>query len=401
MISGHLQIKNDRYYMVLNLKDSNQKWKPKWISTGLNIKGNKKRADILLRETISKYEAIEDKKQVEIEDVLFSSFMITWLERIKSSVEETTFSAYRRIVQKSIAPYFEALGVTLAELKPKHIQGYYDYLLIEKKSSAATVRRHHANIRKALQQAVKSDVIMTNPADKVEKPKVKPYIAKFYNDEGLNELFEKVKDTRLELPIIITAFYGLRRSEVLGLKWNSIDFKNKTISVCHTVGEAEDDNGKKYIVQKDRTKNKSSYRTLPLIPQIEEALLQKKVREEEFRSVCRRSYCEDFSEYVLVDELGYLLKPEYLSRAFPSLLEKHNLRRIRFHDLRHSCASLLLKNGVNMKAIQEWLGHSHFSTTANFYAHLDVDSKMESANAIGNVLSIGRSTQKKEIARVS
>ncbi len=386
MISGHLQEKSGRYYMVLNLKNENQKWKPKWIATGLLTKGNKKRAETMLRDTIQEYEKKEAQTQGDTDSILFSDYMLNWLELIRNSVEETTFTAYRRIVKFQVAPYFKELGVTLGELQPKHIQGYYNHLMADKKNSAVTVRRHHANIRKALQAAVKTDLIPTNPADKVEKPKQQPYIASFYDDESLNLLFVKAQGTRLELPIIISAFYGLRRSEVLGLKWSAVDFKNKTITVSHVVAEAEDDDGKKYLVKKDRTKNKSSYRTLPLIPQVEDALLRKKEKDDEFRRVCRRSYSKDYTNYILIDELGRILTPDYISKAFPNLLEKHGLRHIRFHDLRHSCASLLLKNGVSMKAIQEWLGHSHYSTTANFYAHLDYDSKKDSANVVSGIL---------------
>lgn len=107
-----------------------------------------------------------------------------------------------------------------------------------------------------------------------------------------------------------------------------------------------------------------------------------------YRKICGRSYCKDYIGYIFVDELGHLLKPDYLSKAFKKLLIKNELRIIRFHDLRHSCASLLLKNGVIMKAIQEWLGHSHYSTTANFYAHLEHDSKKDSANTIGGILKV-------------
>ncbi len=391
MITGHLQEKNGRYYMVVNLKDDNQKWKPKWISTGLLTKGNKKLASAMLRDTMKEYEAKEAAKATAKtsktpEVLLFSDFMLDWLELIRSSVEETTFTTYRYNIKNQIAPYFKDLAVTLAELKPKHIQGYYSYMMADRKTSATTIRRHHANIRKALQHAVKTDMIATNPADKVEKPKQQPFIAGFYNDENLNLLFEKAKGTRLELPIVVSAFYGLRRSEVLGLKWSAIDFKRKTLTVCHTVAEIMDDAGNRQIIHKDRTKNKSSFRTLPLIPQVEEALLKKKAQDEEYRKVCRTSYSKQYLDYVFVDELGILLTPAYLTSGFPYLLEKHDLRKIRYHDLRHSCASLLLKNGVNMKAIQEWLGHSHFSTTANFYAHLDFDSKRDSANAISGVL---------------
>jgi len=388
MISGHLQEKKGRYYMVLSLRNENGKWMPKWISTGLPVKNNKKNAESMLRDTIREYEAIETKESQSAADIPFSDFMVNWMSIIRNSIEETTFSCYRTIIMDGIVPYFKKTNVTLAEIEkqPRHIQDYYTYLMVERGNKATTVRRHHANIRKALQYAVIVNMIDSNPADKVEKPKLLPYNASYYDDESLNLLFEKLEGSRLFLPVLVAAFYGLRRSEVMGLRWSAIDFKKKTISICHTVAMVRDDEGKRYLVQKDRTKNKSSFRTLPLIPQVEEALLIKKEQDEMYRRVCKRSYSNEYLDYIFVDELGYLLKPDYLSNSFPKHLEKYGLKRIRFHDLRHSCASLLLKNGVSMKAIQEWLGHSNFSTTANLYAHLDFDSKMESASVVGNVL---------------
>ena len=112
-----------------------------------------------------------------------------------------------------------------------------------------------------------------------------------------------------------------------------------------------------------------------------------RAQQDEYRRVCGRCYNRDYLDYICVDEMGSLLAPEYLSAAFPKILQKHSLRHIRFHDLRHSCASLLLANGVSMKQIQEWLGHSDFSTTANVYAHLDYSSKLTSAEAMIQGLS--------------
>ena len=106
------------------------------------------------------------------------------------------------------------------------------------------------------------------------------------------------------------------------------------------------------------------------------------------KKICGNSYNYEYDGYVFVDEMGERMKPEYLTRAFPSFLVSHGLRRMRFHDLRHSCASLLLANGVPLKQIQEWLGHSDFSTTANIYAHLDYSSKISSAQAMENGLAL-------------
>ena len=180
--------------------------------------------------------------------------------------------------------------------------------------------------------------------------------------------------------------YGLRRSEALGLKWDAIDFQNNTITIRHTVTSCNLD-GKHIQIAQDTTKTKSSMRTLPLVPAFKEKLLKLKEQQEEYKRVCGRCYNKKYLEYICVDEMGTLISPHYLTSSFPKLLEKNNLRHIRFHDLRHSCASLLLANGVPMKQIQEWLGHSDFSTTANVYAHLDYNSKLSSADAMVNGLS--------------
>ena len=135
-------------------------------------------------------------------------------------------------------------------------------------------------------------------------------------------------------------------------------------------------------------------RTLPLVPFVKERLLELKAEQEENRRLCGRSYVKDYTGYVCINEIGDIIKPNYVSCGFPKLLEEHGLRRVRYHDLRHSCASLLLANGVPMKQIQEWLGHSDFSTTANIYAHLEYSSKVISADAM--LAGLGRHTTFRE-----
>jgi integrase len=264
---------------------------------------------------------------------------------------------------------------------PKDIQDYYQYGLNVEKVSANTVIHRHANIRKALQYALKTGLISFNPADRVERPRKGKYTAMTYNDKELDTLFLVVKDKRIELAVILGAFYGLRRSEVVGLKWDAVDFERKTITIRHTVTEVSL-NGKETIIAKDRTKTKSSYRTLPLVAPFEELLHKLKADQELNRNVCGKAYCQDYLDYIYVNELGERVKPNFITQNFEITLKNHSLKKIRFHDLRHSCASLLYANGVSLKEIQEWLGHSDISTTSNIYTHLDYSSKVSSANAI-------------------
>ena len=181
------------------------------------------------------------------------------------------------------------------------------------------------------------------------------------------------------------AFYGLRRSEVVGLKWDAVDFEQNTLEIRHTVATVRLD-GKKVIVESDTTKTKASKRTLPLVPVFRERLLALQEEQKENRKLCGRSYNKKYDGYICVDPMGNLLMPNALSDSFQLVLRDYNLRRIRFHDLRHSCASLMVMNGVSMKQVQEWLGHSTFSTTADIYAHLDYKSKQGSAGVIANLL---------------
>ena len=391
MVAGHLREKRGYYHMIASYTDERGDRRTKTKSTGLAVKGNKKRAEAMLNDwrkeldeqlEIAKGE-YEKSHPVNQEDIQFTRFMVDWLEMMKNSIEVTTYAAYAMGIKNKINPYFDEHFpyLKLRDLKPKHIQDYYTWEMNENGVSANTVIHRHANIRKALQYALKTGLITVNPADLVERPKKIQFVGGYYNDKELEQLFEAVKGDPMELPVILAAFYGLRRSEVVGLKWNAIDFEQKTITIKHTVTQTTLE-GKSTIVQKDRTKTKSSYRTLPLVTPFENALLRLKERQVENRRLCGKSYCTDYIGYINVNDIGNLITPAYMTQHFPLVLARHGLRKIRFHDLRHSCASLLFSHGVSMREIQEWLGHSDISTTSNIYTHLANTAKAESAQAI-------------------
>ena len=294
-------------------------------------------------------------------------------------MEKTTFPSYTQMVKGKIAPYFRNTGLTLDGIQAKHIQSFYLHEL--KTVSPGTVIRYHANIHKALKYAVKTDMLVQNVADKVDRPKKNSFQPVFLSAEEMQKMFEALRGTKLELPVLVAAFYGFRRGEVLGLKWDAIDFERGTISVIRTVTTITLD-GKQTEIEQQSAKTKSSLRTLPLIGSFREYFLQVKEAQELNKQVCGNCYNHKYDGFVFVDELGERMRANYLTSAFPKFLESHGLRRMRFHDLRHSCASLLLANGVPLKHIQEWLGHSDFTTTANIYAHLDYKSKITSAQAM-------------------
>ena len=379
MVAGHLQEKKGYFYMVLNYSVGGKR-RTKWLPTGLAVKGNKKKAEAMLWETRQTYEPEVEEEVTELSgEIMFVDFLAMWLEIAKSTIKLTTYASYADMTNKTIIPYFKPLKRKLSELTAADIQKFY--LVQLDRVSANSVIHYHAIIHRAMKYAVKTDLIATNPVDKVDRPKKNEFQGSFYTEDEIQDLFEVARGTKLELPIVLAAFYGLRRSEVLGLKWDAIDFQQNTITIKHTLTSCKID-GKKVEVATDTTKTKSSRRTLPLIPQFREMLLRRWEMQEEYKRVCGSCYNTKYLGYVCVDEMGNIITPSYLTESFPKLLARNGMRHIRFHDLRHTCASMLLKNGVPMKQIQEWLGHSDFSTTANIYAHLDYNSKLNSAEAM-------------------
>lgn len=398
MVSGSLTIKKGYYYVVLTWVDGKEERHRKWIATGLPQKGNKRKAMeelTRLKNTFEPPKAVQDLSL----DMLFTDYLRQWLDIVKVRVKIATYSSYQDMTENIIIPYFEKKGLRLREVEARHIQQFYSEKL--KTVSANSVIHYHAIIYQALKYALKTDMVTQNVAMKVDRPRKNSFQPNFLTAEEMQQMFEIIKGTKMQLPVMVAAFYGLRRGEVLGLKWDAIDFNRGTLTIKRTVTQIKID-GKYQIIEQDSAKTKSSMRTLPLVGSFKEYFEEAKKAQEFNKKVCGDSYNYDYDGYVFVNEIGERMKPDYLTTAFPEYLKRHGMKKIRFHDLRHSCASLLLANGVPLKQIQEWLGHSDFSTTANIYAHLDYASKISSAQAMENGLQLPSSNRfKSEWASVT
>ena len=333
MVAGRLAEKNGYFYIVLSYNGPDSKRVQKWQGTGLPVKGNKKKADELLRQARRAFTPPVPNRSDDLSpDMLFSDYMLYWLKIIRTSVEPTTWSGYCFNVKDHIVPYFEPTGITLGGLKASHIQRFYLHELETLK--ATSVIKQHANMHKALKYAVKLDLIPGNPVDKVERPKLQKYMASYYNAQEMEELFQAARGSRLELIIQFAAFYGLRRSEVLGLRWDAIDFEAGTLTIRHIVTSANIE-GKHVLIQADRAKTKSSLRTLPLVAGFAQRLKELKEQQEYNERLCGNCYNKKYKGYLFVDEMGNLILPNTVSESFGKLLKAHGLRKIRFHDLRH------------------------------------------------------------------
>ena len=247
-------------------------------------------------------------------------------------------------------------------------------------------RQSHANIHKALKYAVKMDLIPFNPADKVERPKKQRYIADYYRQEELERLLEASKDHPYSLLIQMTAFYGLRRSEALGARWSRVDWENKTILLDTKIIEYKE-NGKVIVKTVEEMKNKSSRRTLPLPDPVYEMLCEEREKQDLYRRMFKGSYNRKYDDYICVDQPGGLIRPNRVTQRFADLIRQYGLRKIRFHDLRHTFASILINQDVPLLNVSTFLGHSDLSTTANIYAHLDKSKKQESADVISSIFN--------------
>ena len=338
MVAGHLQTKKGYYYMVLNLKSEDGNRKSKWISTGIPATGKKsaKLEEEMLAETRCTYKDAASpcavSPVISREDISFSDYMIKWLGIIKNSVEVDTYAGYVNNIEKRIVPYFRGQRILLRELTALDVENFYSYCFNELHLKGTTVQRFHANIHKAMKYARKHDLIASNPMDNVERPKSQRYVGAFYSVSELETLFQAVKGDPCEFPVLMAAFYGLRRSEIMGLRWRAIDFENNLITIDHTVVQCMCD-GTTITVEKDRTKNQSSCRSMPLVPQYRDLLLRMKVRQECCRKLCGNCYTE--SEYIFVNDMGEPYQPNYVTQHFKLVLRKNHLRNIRFHDLRH------------------------------------------------------------------
>lgn len=383
-VKGSVQIKNGIFYTVISYKDKEGNWKYKWKTTKLPVRGNKKKAEEILNKEIEEYQKQDDN--VDDKEILFSDFILFWLSIQKKKIQVTTYDGYLHMIKKHIQPYFEHKKILLKDIKPFDIQKYYNVKL-EEGLSSNTVIKHHAIIRTSLQYAVKSKSIKENVADFVEKPQKEEKEANYYNKDELKKLLQASRGDTIEVPILLAMNLGLRRSEVLGVRWSNIDFDEKIIRIHHKIVRTFDDDGKLTISAQDKMKNKKSFRTMPISDSMVTILKNVKTQQLKNRLMYGNCYNLDYVDYVCVNELGELLKPDYITSRFKKIIKKNNFKPLNFHGLRHSCATLLLSLDYQMKDIQEYLGHADFTTTAKTYAHVDFARKNSMTNGIDGVLN--------------
>ena len=390
-VTVSLQIKKGMYYAVLYYNDDIKGYQYKWKSTKIKVidERQKRLHNKAKQEAENKAEEIRKSFEEELnktsiekrQDVLFSDYALEWLESISKSKAKSTVGGYESNIKSIICPYFKEKNIKITNLTTLNLQDFYDnqYKLGK---SPRTVLHYYRNVNQVLEKAKKTKIIVINPNNDCQIEKPKQFIPKVYSKKELTNFLEKIKNTDIAVPIMLIGFYGLRRSEALGVKWERVNFEDNQLTIAHTVTQTTI-NHKSIIDKKDIPKNNPSYRTFPIEAILKDFLQQSYDNQQANRKLFGNSYLNE-ENYVSVNMEGSLILPNTLTKKFKNFLKDNNLREIRLHDLRHSVASILLNNGANLREVQEWCGHSNVSTT-EIYTHLDSTSKEHSAKIMCNI----------------
>lgn len=384
--SGSLQIKDGKYYAVLSFRtdefqaNGKPKYKTKWFCTGYTVKGNKKKAQKFLEDKRAEY----DKKNLNYSDLLLTDYIQVWLENVKPELRPSTYRGYESNIRNHIIPYFIVRRTKLQDLTPCELEDFYTFLSTDKSKadnneplSATTIKHIHRTISKALNDAIRRGILYYNVASTAKTPKAEKYKSEFLNQEQIKELLKLFKGSTVEIPVVLCALFGFRRSEVLGLKWHSIDMINRTITVSETLQQ----NVGGSITAPPKTEK--SYRTLPIPEAVYNMLQTHKQEQIRMKQLLKEDYID--TDYVCTWKNGRVIEPNYLTRVFHKVILESDLPTIRLHDLRHSVASNLLNMGFTVVQVAEWLGHSSSTTTLNYYAHTDKTSKLNISNSIDDI----------------
>lgn len=386
--AASVQSKKGRLYAVMQVKKDGTT-KPVWRALGLPEGANKTKVNKAFREVVARYEQEFWEEQERggrpPADIPVYDYLVSYLKRVEPELQKNTIVSYRSMTNGKIRRYFQRRPqLTVGNLKPQDIQDFYQSLFADG-VVANTVIHYHALLRRAFQQAFKEERIDANPFDRVGRPKKNKFHGENYTQEELLTLLHLARGDVIYPAILLAGAMGLRRSEALGVRWSRIDWEKRTVLLDTKIVEYRE-NGKKKVEPVEEMKNKSSRRTLPLPDPVVEMLQVQKDHREVYRKMFQGSYNAQYLDYVCVNQLGELLRPSYVTDHFRELLEKYGLRHIRFHDLRHTFASLLINQDVPLINVSNFLGHSDLSTTANIYAHLDKASKQASAAVISDIL---------------
>ncbi|MFA4854174.1 MAG: site-specific integrase [Candidatus Omnitrophota bacterium] len=319
--------------------------------------GKKKEVQIKVNELI--YE-IENNLYCDEANATLEQYLKEWFKTYTTSLQETTRQLYKMYMDKHIIPNIGNLKIK--KIKPMQLQGLYNFKL--ETLSGKTVGKFHSFLNRVFKDAVKNRFIKYNPCDGVDKPKGKKCEYALYTEESFLTLLSLVKGTFDEVCILLAGICGLRRGEIFGLRLIDIDFNNKTLSIAETLVRFSGE----WIVKAPKSETS-----------------QRKIKVPGFVITVLSNYMKSLS--VVPERVCGEYKPDAYSKHFKKLLAKHKLEHIRFHDLRHFNATLMLAYGVPDKIASKRLGHSQVQTTREIYQHVLPSMDLQASDIIEGIFT--------------
>ena len=344
----------DLYYLYMDLGQDDNGRRVRRYRTFRTLAAARDARDSFLMQRIQ-------TKAVSPSDMTLNHWLDTWMHEIViPNRAETTIYGYQKIIDNHLSP---ALGdIPIQKLTPNDLQHYYAGLMQKKGLCANTVRRHHDLLSASLHAALRQDLILRCPTERVEPPRVVSKEAHYSNSAELKTLYQLVENHWLEPIVHLAGSLGLRREEICGLRWDSVDFQLRRIHIraARTMAGGR-------VIEKE-TKNRSSTRILYMGDDIYQLLTREQQRQAENQTAFGTAWCE--SGFVIVDQLGVPLRPNHLSLAFTHFVHSHELPPLTLHGLRHTFATVASAQGAPLFDIGKALGHSTPATTGRIYTHL-------------------------------
>lgn len=386
-VSGHIRKREKKggdasYQIIIELPiDSatgkrNRKYK--------TVKGTKKQAEKVMREMM---DDLENHTYIEDNNMTVAEFIIHWLTLYLKDLSPTTLKGYEYQINNYIINQ-EIGKIRLQDLTTSDVQWWINSLydespLSNKPLSAKTVKNIYHNLCAAIDKAVVLELVKKNVCKAVSLPKVQKYTAEVYDENEIQQLLNAIKGTDMELPLMIDINLGLRRGELLALKWKHIDFEKGLISIEDNMVEVDRKVSTDRVLTK-APKSISGQRVIPISSTLNDFL--KKAHTDYLLRKLKMG--KDFfdGDYVVCQKNGKPYKPNSFTDKFNNFLKKNNLKHIRLHDLRHTNATLMLTQGISPKVAQMRLGHSDYSTTMNIYSHVLKSVETEAAEKIENAI---------------
>lgn len=364
------------------------------------VHGNKKDAEVELAKFVTE---VQNGLVIDGKSLKFSEFTEIWKRDYGSKeLAPSTYKRYCRMLETRLLPYFGHFYIN--KIKPTDIMKFYDLLekdtqLVRKKGnngsktkkplSGKTILEHHRLLRAMLHKAVYWQLIVANPAERVQPPKARKPKRRSYDDEQTKILLENLEllpseDTKYKVAIILTVFTGVRLGELMGLEWQDVDFKNGIISINRSSQYLSD-----MGVFTKVPKTESSIREIAIPEFIVSLLEEYKLWYEEQKSIYGELWTNSDRLFVQAD--GKPMHPSTISKWFVKYVGQIGLPVINFHGLRHTNASLLVAQNIDIAVISARLGHAQISTTLDFYVHPLLSHNRKAGYALENLLLPTRS----------